>query len=252
MRTLAVCLFILALPALSAAAGAGFPSSSLWLSNDAPQSGDEVRVFSVLYNGETAAVSGTLQFLVDGEVLDTESVSLEPDASRILSTHWTAREGSHTISAKFDDGGSAGVRTSGAITVSVSAPPSPTKQALDSAQSVAAHAIASSTPVVKQLAQAVVDTTEGLREAGIEYLEGIVEKPTENQSSSSTTQIGLSTEESTSTESGSPSLVKNASQLAAAGALFAFKSAWLFYFLLLALLYLIFRTVKNWVNRPRF
>ncbi len=41
-------------------------------------------------------------------------------------------------------------------------------------------------------------------------------------------------------------------QLAAAAALFAFDTKWLFYVLAIILLYLTLRTMKRWVSRPRF
>lgn len=251
MRTLAASISLLLLPYITLAASAGFPSASLWLSNDAPQAGEEVRVFSVLYNGETAATSGTLQFLVDGEPLDTLSVSLDPGTSRILSTRWSAEAGSHTFSATFN-GSAAGTQTSAPLSVSVATPPSPTEKALRDAQVTASTFIASSTPFVQKVAGTIVDTTEGLRQAGIDYLENVVDTSSNATSSTSSVAYLHASSSSASSTAQSPSLIHNASQVAAVGALFAFKTAWVFYILLLALLYFLFRTVKNWVNKPRF
>ncbi len=250
MRTSLYFLLMLLFPAYALAGTAGFPTSSLWLSNDAPQAAEEVRVFSVLYNGESENVSGTLEFLIDGSVLDVAQVSLEPGTSRILSTHWVAETGSHTFSARFSGGETTEAQTSAAVTVSVATPPSPTQQAVSAAQETAMRVVASSTPIVKQAAQAVFATTENLRESGIEYLESVVEKSTPAVAPTSV-QSGLSTVTETP-EKDASSFVKNASQLAAAGALYAFETVWLFYILLLVLLYLLVRFVVRWVNKPRF
>src|SRR3989344_9281839 len=61
---IALALFV---PAIVLAGNAGFPDRSLWLSDAKPTVGEQIRLYTVLYNGTDSALSGTLVFLIDGK-----------------------------------------------------------------------------------------------------------------------------------------------------------------------------------------
>ncbi len=248
----AVAVFISALPFL-ASAQAGFPDRPLWLSNTKPVAGEEVSISTVLYNASDATTAGTLLFLVDGEKLSSQDVSLAPQSSTVVSAKWTARSGSHSFSARFSSGESATVQQqTSAVEVAVAEPPPPSalQQNVERATAVASTFASSSAPIVQQVAQTVFAQTEALRNAGIEYLEKKVDAPATAKNASDSKPAATGFAAPTSTQS-SGSTLHNVGQAALAASLFTLRSLYLFYPLLAFLLFFgLYWAIKK-LRRPR-
>jgi len=251
MRSAAVLASLtLALPFFALATTTGFPEKSVWLSNDAPQAGEQVRIFTVVYNGGADELQAKVSFLIDGETLEAQELSLAAGATRVLSAQWKAQSGPHTFAARFNYGST--TQASADTTISVPSPPSPAEEALNSAQETVAQALASTTPVVQSAVAKVAAVTEAVRQAGIDYLESKLDSPHNTLSTATSSPVEGFEAPSSTVASTSSSLLHNATQLAAAAALFTFKTAWLFYLLIVVGLFILFRFLKNWVNKPRF
>lgn len=184
---------------------AGFVPSTLWLSQSAPKAGNAIRISTVLYNSSTSALEGSVNFSVDGAAVGAVPFSLNAGESTIASLVWTATEGSHTFGAAISnmldkETGAVAVSEQTAtapITVSVlpPEPKSPTLQALDAAQSVAA----SSSPLIASIISNAAHTTEAIRQAGESYLSSIVQTDNRPRESTLTTKstgavLGTSTQ----------------------------------------------------------
>lgn len=214
-------------------AQAGFPEKPLWLSNTKPISGEEVFLYTVLYNGTDATSDGTLIFFVDKAQLKTETVSLAAQSSSVVSAKWTAISGTHSFNARFETASSTAStlpQQTVAIQVTVAEPPPPSalQQNVHKAAEVAGQFVSSSAPFVQKVAQAVFTQTEALRNAGIKYLEKKVESPESKKTTSGSTLHATGFGSSTSAET-SGSLLHNAAQTALAAVLFTLRSFYLFY-----------------------
>lgn len=261
---ISIVLLALLFPSLSLAATAGFPTQSLWLSDTKPSIGEKVRIHTVLYNGTESDTSGTLTYIVDGKSHETKSVSIKSGESTILSSLWTAAEGEHTFSATFGSTVAGASQTSAAVSITVDAPPSAIQQTVTQAKDVGTQIASTSLPIVSSVANTVFQTTESLRTAGVAYLESVVQEQAaaSEESEAEPAVLGTSTQavkktnvegfEKSSSAATAGSMFARAKSAAAIGALFAFKSLWLFYPIFVLLLLMIFRWLYKWVTRPRF
>src|SRR3990167_9271965 len=80
---------------------AGFPDKPLWVSNGKPLAGEEISISTVIYNGNSATIGGTLTFFVDDTSLSSQEVSLTAQSSSVFSAKWKSVSGTHSFSAKF-------------------------------------------------------------------------------------------------------------------------------------------------------
>lgn len=247
-----ILLAALLFPLVTFAQSAGFPEKTLWLSNMSPSVGAKVQIYSILYNATDTTKKGSLVFLVDEGAVGALDVSLPSGESRIYSVPWTATSGSHNFSAKFGAEGSQSAQVSTSLSISIAEPPSPVAQALSDVKSVSTQVIASSTPVVQKIAGKIFASTEAVRNAGVAFLENQIDTPARKGTGMTNVEGFLAPSSSSSSTPSETSALHNMTQVAAAAALFAFKTSWLFYFLALILCYLLFRFAKSWVNRPRF
>ena len=229
---------------------AGFPDKPLWVSNGKPLAGEEISISTVLYNGTSATIDGTLTFFVDDAKLSAQDVSLAAQSSSVFSAKWKAVSGTHSFSAKFATAsGTASTlqQQTSAIQVIVAEPPPPPppsalQQSVDKATAVAGQLASSSAPFVQKVAQAVFTQTEALRNAGIEYLEKKVGPAKTNGNTASNNVTGFVLGTSTkNTATSSSSLLHTVGQMAASGGLFILRSFYIFYpilaFIFLFLLY---------------
>lgn len=243
-------LLILFFPAFASAATLGFPTESVWLSNAKPVLGEKIRIYAVVYNGTESEAVGTLTFLVDGKENGSKDISLSSGESTVVASPWTATEGSHTFSARFQGSGeSASAQVSETVVATVEAPPSAVEETLNSAKETGSQIAATSLPIISTVANKVFDTTEAIREAGVEYFE---QKIASNNSPGETSNVeGFETPTATEVRP-AKSMLSSVGQTASAAALFTLRSLWLFYPLLVGFLLLIARWLYRWVTRPRF
>lgn len=243
-------LVALLLPITAFAQSVSFPSVPLWVSNTTPQSGQQIHIYTVLYNGASDELSGSLRFFIDEETLSSQDVSLAAGTSRIVSTSWKVESGSHNFYARFIPLSESenSVDTSN-VTVTAVEPPSPIVQAVSDAKNTATEVINSSSPIVQEVAQSVFAKSEEVREAGIEYFQSKIEPPVASTATTSNVTGFLAPSNSASS---TPSALHKASQLAASAALFTFQNRWIYYSLVVLVFYLLIRFAIGWVNRPRF
>ena len=244
---------------------AGFPSEGVWLSKTNVTAGDSVTIYTAIYNSDNSALRGTLVFSVDGTSINSEQFELTAGQTKIESTDWKATSGSHSFSASIKDASGNETQAitisntnSGSINISVAEPPPATglEQTVSVITNVASQAVSASLPFVANVAKGVINATENFREAGI----ALAEKNISQESSPSGNEMGGGATSSLATEDGqeagtpqeeNTSLLSRAMLLASPGILFTFKSPFIFYLLLCAILLLGFYLIGRRVRRPR-
>ena len=256
MRTALAAAFLFCAFPLYTLAQAGFPDRPLWLSNNAPKVGDEIYIYTVLYNGTNAKVGGVLTFFAGDAKLSSQEVSLSLQSSSIFSAKWKAVPGKHAFSAQFgNDTASGGQQKTSSVTVEVAEPPPPTQlQASVGKAAVVAEQIASSSaPIVQNVAQAIFAQTEALRNAGAERLEEYLEGPRDPQvagNSSSATTSSVQGFAAANTASKGDSVLHSVAQTAAAAAHVVFRSVYLFYPIFAILLFSLLAFAYRRLRRP--
>jgi len=251
-----------ALP-LFVSAQAGFPEKPLWVSHGKPVAGEEISLYTVLYNGTDATIEGSLGYFVDAVKYKTENVSLAAQSSTVFSTKWTAVSGTHTLDARFESGGGTTPplrQQTASIQVTVAEPPPPPppsalQQNVSKATEIAGSITSSSAPFVQQVAQAVFTQTEAFRNAGAEKLEGYIanlRNPSVAGSSTSAVAAvkGFGAPATSSSGGKSGSALRSAAQTAAAAAHFVFRSIYLFYILFAVLVFGLLTWAYRRLRRP--
>lgn len=258
-KVFAILALVCALPAFASAqaagpVGAGFPDKPLWLSNTNPISGEEISLSTVLYNGTSATLGGTLTFFVDDAKLTSQDVSLAAQSSSVVSAKWTAVSGTHSFSARFATASGTAQQQTSAIRVTVAEPPPPPppsalQQNVEQVTAVAGQLASSSAPFVQKVAQAVFTQTEALRNAGINYLEKKVAPPQTSGATAVNNITGFVLGTSTRQLAASGSVLHSIGQMAASTGLFILRSFYLFYpilaFIFLGTLYWAARKVRR-------
>lgn len=235
----------------TAAAAFGFPREPLWVSSTSATEGEVITMYVALYNSSGAEMKGAVSYLADGNIFDTKEVSLPSGNSSLISSGWKSVKGSHALSAQFTSGTTKDTTQNISVSVAAAPPPLPAAptivaEALQTVQQYTEPLLASTSPV-GYVAGAVFEKTESVRTAGADLIRPYAEpsKKLPQNSAQDASFIALPAVHA-------DSIVDTITQLAASAALFAFDTRWLFYVLAIVLLFLIFRTLKRWVNRPRF
>ena len=258
-------LFLVPLFASAETISAGFPSQSVWLSTTNVTAGETITIYTVLYNSSDSVLKGTLVFSVDGTSINSEPFELPAGQTKIESAEWKATAGSHSFSASIKDASGNNTQavavsntSSGTINISVAEPPPATglEQTVNAITSVASQAVSASLPIVSNVAKGVINATENFREAGIALAEKNISQgpsPSGNETGSgATSSLVTENEQGTAvSQEENSSLLSRAMLLASPGILFTFKSPFIFYLLLCAILLLGFYLIGRRVRRPR-
>ena len=228
---------------------AGFPASSIWLSNTAPLSGQSITVYAVVYNSTANKLDSTLTFNLDSKALSTMAVSLASGASQIYSTQWVAAEGTHTFSGTLSGTTVSDVaKDTGTVSITVAAPPapSPTQQAVAQTTNIVNSIASSSIPVVSKVSQVIYNATEDLREKGLAYMQVQSGASTKTAVIDRGSVLGTSTVRTAAPKSGG--------FMAAIWSvlLIIFASRAIFYPVFLILILFVLWLLMKWVNKPRF
>lgn len=81
---------------------AGFVPANIWYSQEPFFAGDKIRIYTVIFNGSTEDIVGTVEFLNDGITVGTTDFSLSGGGRvRDVWTDWVAEAGKHTITARI-------------------------------------------------------------------------------------------------------------------------------------------------------
>lgn len=258
------------LPAFSFAS-AGFPSQAIWVSKTAAVEGETLVVSTVVYNSENESLHGTLVFTSDGTRIGAREFEIGSGGSQIHSIEWKPKRGKHRIAASIEGTSQPlSERQTGEIEITVTAPlpPSATERAISTATQVggalvqSAGTIASSSkPIVLGVAKSIADILEPLRQKGVVRLEnylataaqsgrGAAAKPI-SQAGKELSATRKGTTLGTSTENTKSSDISGIVQTAAAGALFVFKNAFIFYPFLAFLFFLVLYLFARRIRRPK-
>lgn len=181
MRPLVLLLLFMPLASFAASVPAGFPASSLWLSRTDLTDGESVTIYTVVYNSSDASVALDVTFKVDAQVLGTKSITAAPGTTQIVSHAWSAEEGSHAFTAHLSGDVTELAATNTATTsVSVAPKPPPPEAVLQTVAAATAveSAIASTTPVVQNIASSTFATTESIRASTVKVLEKLASSTT--------------------------------------------------------------------------
>lgn len=239
-----------------AAVQAGFPSQSIWASTQSATEGETVVVSAVVVNDTAVELRGTLVFLANDVRIGARELDLPNAKSQIHSIEWKPKKGEYKVAARIE-GTSAELsqKETPSISVTVKEPPPPPSEierTITQVVQTGSTIASSSAPIIIQTAQNLFAQTEALRNAGIERLENYLATnahlPTGTVSGTSTARSNADGFDTDSSD-GKGGLFSNLAQAAAAGALFAFKNAVLFYpilaFLILGTLYLLAKRIRR-------
>ncbi|MFA5997516.1 MAG: hypothetical protein WC791_03450 [Candidatus Paceibacterota bacterium] len=84
---------------------AGFVPANIWYSKDPFFVGETIRIYTIVFNGSTYDIEGTVEFLDGGVPIGKTSFSISSGGRvRDLWIDWKATEGKHIITARIVDG----------------------------------------------------------------------------------------------------------------------------------------------------
>ena len=245
---------------------AGF-APSIWMSRTNVVAGESVNIFTVLYNSSDNPISGDVIFTVDSASIGTKDFTLASGETQIVSWPWTAKVGSHTVSARIEK--TVGVsespnvlnQTAGNITVSIDAPPppSPAAQVLSTVTSALQTGVASTAPAVLGAANALFSATESLREqAKAALLKQLAENAPADASAKSKQQPAGTPNNSPAEAGGSTAgadegtpLVSKALRYMAAAGLAVVSSRTLFYISFALILLILIKIARAFLRERR-
>ena len=81
----------------------GIIQKNLWYSKDAPQVGETIKIYTLLWNGSGNALTTTISFLDSGVLVGKRSVSVSSKTAKTASVDWKVTAGTHKISAIVSD-----------------------------------------------------------------------------------------------------------------------------------------------------
>jgi hypothetical protein len=247
---------IFAFPLVSSAAAFGFPRQPLWVSATSAREGDTITMYAAVYNASESEMKGTISFLADGTEFATKAVALGAGDSQLVTNAWKAQEGSHTLSAQFVSGEEKDTTDKISVTIAAAPPaPPPPPSIVDKTVGQATIFVQQYVPptsAIGNVAGAMIEKVEDVRQAGAAFLTPYAQGSDAPPMNSALAPAASATGFIASAVKSEASFVDKSVQIAAAGALFALNIKWLFYAILVGLLFYILRTVKRWVNRPRF
>ncbi len=83
---------------------AGFVQGNIWYSKTPFFAGDRIRIYTIIFNGSTEDLVGSVEFLDNGTPIGKSLFSiLDGGRVRDVWVDWTAKDGKHTITARIVD-----------------------------------------------------------------------------------------------------------------------------------------------------
>ncbi len=79
----------------------GFPEKSIWYSDDTFIVGNVVTIYTLVVNGESSTLTGTVRFFDRDTVLGEKKVTIDKNDAKVVSLDWKVSEGEHQFSAQF-------------------------------------------------------------------------------------------------------------------------------------------------------
>jgi len=83
---------------------AGFvTSNNIWYSENSFTAGDNVSIYTLVFNPEDKELTGTVVFFDDNTILDTKNFTVTANGVQKIQINWTATAGSHTIFGRIEN-----------------------------------------------------------------------------------------------------------------------------------------------------
>lgn len=80
---------------------AGFVPGNIWYSKDPFEEGDQIKIYTLVFNPDTRKFSGTIDFFDGSTILGTKNFSVAGNGTETMSVNWTVTVGNHQIFAQI-------------------------------------------------------------------------------------------------------------------------------------------------------
>ena len=90
-------------PALAQSSNAGFVPANIWYSQDPFEEGDEVKIYTVIFNPDSRQLSGSVIFFDNSVFLGKKDFTAEAKSVKDVYLDWTATAGEHSIFGKIEN-----------------------------------------------------------------------------------------------------------------------------------------------------
>ena len=81
----------------------GFVQANIWYSQDPFQEGDKIKIYTLVFNPDKRELSGTVIFFDGTTLLGKKDFSVSANGTKEVHIDWTVTVGSHTIFAKIEN-----------------------------------------------------------------------------------------------------------------------------------------------------
>lgn len=145
--------------------------NGVWLSNPSPEAGETVRIFTAVQNSSGETVTGTVAFLVNGDIVGTATFTITNNDVIPVSTEYTFEDGAHDISAYItssDDSVAYTIAPDISVSVARKAPVT-TEETKETAN--ATTSLASITDTVTQKSRETLDSVQPIAERAAKRVE---------------------------------------------------------------------------------
>ena len=82
---------------------AGFVSSDIWYSQDPFTEGQEIKIYTLIFNPEETNFKGTIAFFDDVTLIGKKDFSIEAKTAEDISVDWLVTPGTHKIFARIEE-----------------------------------------------------------------------------------------------------------------------------------------------------
>lgn len=79
----------------------GFIPGQIWYSNSSPKEGENINIYTVVWNGRDSMLKTKVEFYDKNVILGSRDVTILANQSKEVSISWKATSGNHVISAKI-------------------------------------------------------------------------------------------------------------------------------------------------------
>lgn len=94
--------FNIALVAQAQILNVGFVPANIWYSEDSFEDGDQIKIYTLVFNPDDRELSGTVIFFNDEVLLGSKKVTVRPKSTEDVSIDWKVTSGKNIIFAKLE------------------------------------------------------------------------------------------------------------------------------------------------------
>lgn len=189
-KVLAVALLSSLLPIFASAALNAGVVNGVWFSDPNPEAGEEVHIFTAVQNTSGETVSGTVAFLVNGNIVGTAAFTAKNNEVLSVSVPYIFEDGAHEVSSYITSSAEENVVYTIAPDTSVSV----VRRAEPVAQESTADALEAATTTLAVITETVTETSESV----LAQVEPVVESAAQSVESFRDAVLATSTLEAAS------------------------------------------------------